>query len=358
MRPLSHRSPLLDSETALTSPEVRPPASTDAGRFLGLVADKLEATEKIFRRHFRSDVPFIDRAGNYLATGGGKRVRPALLLLVSRLLGHDGEEEVTYAATVEFIHTATLVHDDVIDHSTLRRGRSTVNRLWGNHLTVLLGDWIYTTAMKMALSHGRIEVVERLCHATLKMVEGELLALRRLGDPELPVEEYFQIIDRKTAHLFAAACSVPSLIPSGRNESAETLASLGKTLARYGENLGICFQLVDDLLDFTAREEELGKPVLSDLKEGKLTLPLILLLPRVGPEDRRKVEHVLEDRAFDRVAPEDILSLVEAEGTLEEVRELAQGYAEKARRELEIFPPGTAREALQCAPDFVLHRRS
>lgn len=355
---MSQRSPLLDSEATVASPEVRPPSAADAGRFLGLVAEKLEATEKIFRRHFRSDVPFIDRAGNYLATGGGKRVRPALLLLASRLLGHDGEEEVTYAATVEFIHTATLVHDDVIDHSTLRRGRSTANRLWGNHLTVLLGDWIYTTAMQMALSHGRIEVVERLCGATLKMVEGELLALRRLGDPELPVEEYFQIIDRKTAHLFSAACSVPSLIPSGRGESTETLATFGETLARYGENLGICFQLVDDLLDFTAREEELGKPVLSDLKEGKLTLPLILLLPRVGPGERRKVEQVLEDRAFERVAPEDILRLVETEGTLEEVRELAEGYAEKARRELEIFPPCTAREALQSAPDFVLHRRS
>jgi len=328
----------------------------DVSRFLELVADKLVATEEVFRRHFRSDVPFIDRAGEYLTGGGGKRVRPALLLLAARLLGHDGEEEITYAATVEFIHTATLVHDDVIDHSTLRRGRSTVNRLWGNHLTVLLGDWIYTTAMQMALSHGRIEVVQRLCDATLKMVEGELLALRRLGDPRLPVAEYFQIIDRKTAHLFAAACSIPSLIPSGLDGAGQA-ARPGATLARYGENLGICFQLVDDLLDFTAREEELGKPVLSDLKEGKLTLPLILLLPRVGPESRRKVEQVLEDRAFKRVAVEEILALVEAEGTLAEVREMAEGYAEKARRELEVFAPSPTREALEFAPDFVLHRR-
>jgi len=349
-RLLSQRpSPLVDSAPGVSTPEVRSPAA-EAGAFLGLVADKLAASEEIFRRHFRSDIPFIDRAGHYLTTGGGKRVRPALLLLVSHLLGHDGDEEVTYAATVEFIHTATLVHDDVIDHSTLRRGRSTANRLWGNHLTVLLGDWIYTTAMKMALSHGRIEVVDRLCQATLKMVEGELLALRRLGDPQLPVEEYFHIIDRKTAHLFAAACSIPSLIPPQRAEA-------GKILSRYGENLGICFQLVDDLLDFTAREEELGKPVLSDLKEGKLTLPLILLLPRLGSADRRKVERVLEDRAFKRVAPEEILALVESEGTLDEVRELAENYADRARRELELLPPGTAREALELAPDFVLHRR-
>lgn len=352
---MSQRSPLLDSETVAPSPEVRLATSADAARFLDLVADKLVATEEVFRRHFRSDVPFIDRAGEYLTTGGGKRVRPALLLLAARLLGHDSEEEVTYAATVEFIHTATLVHDDVIDHSALRRGRTTVNRLWGNHLTVLLGDWVYTTAMQMALSHGRIEVVQRLCDATLKMVEGELLALRRLGDPRLPVEEYFQIINRKTAHLFAAACSIPSLIPSSNGSTGD--ARRGATLARYGENLGVCFQLVDDLLDFTAREEDLGKPVLSDLKEGKLTLPLILLMPRVGPESRRKVEHVLEDRAFKRVAAEEILDLVEAEGTLGEVQEMAESYAEKARRELGVFPSSPTREALEFAPDFVLHRR-
>lgn len=322
-----------------------------AERFLGLVADKLAATEEVFRTQLGSDVPFIEDAGKYLAGGGGKRVRPALLLLCSRLLGVDTEEEVTYAATVELIHTATLVHDDIIDHATLRRGRRTVNRIWGNHLTVLLGDWIYTTSMQMALSHGRLEVVRRLCSATLKMVEGELLALRRLGDPKLTEEEYFHVIERKTAHLFAAACSVPSLIPPGRPED-------GEILERYGRNLGICFQLVDDLLDFTAREEELGKPVLSDLKEGKLTLPLLLLLPRVSDTDRKKVERVLEDRDFHRVQPGEILELAHREGTLEEVRALAETYAADAREALEAFPPGDARDALQFAPDFILHRRS
>ena len=184
---------------------------------------------------------------------------------------------------VEFIHTATLIHDDIIDHATLRRGQTTLNNLWGNNLTVLLGDWIYTKAMQMALSHGQIEVIQRLCDATLKMTEGELLAFQRLGAPDLTIDEYFEIIDRKTAHLFAAACSIPSLIPPHRPEA-------GQVLARYGRALGICFQLVDDLLDFTARESELGKPVLSDLKEGKLTLPLIMLLPRVAAGERRLIE--------------------------------------------------------------------
>jgi octaprenyl-diphosphate synthase len=325
--------------------------ATAPARFLELVADKLHATEEVFRAHLASDVPFIHRAGEYLAASGGKRVRPALLLLSARLLGHDGREEVTYAAVVEFIHTATLIHDDVLDHATLRRGQPTPNHLWGNNQTVLLGDWIYTTAMRMALAHGQLEVVQRLCAATLKMTEGELIALARLGAPDLTVEEYFEIVDRKTAHLFAAACAIPSLIPPARPEA-------GNVLSRYGRALGTCFQLVDDLLDFTAREEELGKPVLSDLREGKLTLPLILLLPRIGPERRRLVAQVLEDRAFARVEPQQVLELVAAEGTLDEVRELAASYASEAKRELAFFPPGDARDALEFAPDFVLNRRS
>ncbi|MDP9120198.1 MAG: polyprenyl synthetase family protein [Acidobacteriota bacterium] len=325
--------------------------SAAASRFVELVAGKLAATEEVFRLHLDSDVPFIHQAGEYIWQGGGKRLRPALLLLSARLLGHDSDEEVTYAAVVEFIHNATLIHDDIIDHAHLRRGQPTLNHLWGNHLTVLLGDWIYTKAMQMALSHGQLEVVQRLCAATLKMTEGELLAFQRLGAVDLTVEEYFEIIDRKTAHLFAAACSIPSLIPPHRPEA-------GQVLARYGRALGTCFQLVDDLLDFTARESELGKPVLSDLKEGKLTLPLILLLPRVDAASRGLIETVLADRSFERVGPQQILDLVEAEGTLEETVARAKGFAARAQQELQFFPPGEAREALEFAPDFVLHRRS
>lgn len=326
-------------------------APTTPARFLDLIADKLAATEEVFRSSLASDVPFIHNAGQYISDGGGKRMRPALLLLASRLLGHDGAEEVTYAAVVEFIHTATLIHDDIIDHADLRRGKQTVNQLWGNSMTVLLGDWIYTTAMQMALAHDNLEVVKRLCDATLRMTEGELLTLQRLGALDLTAEEYFSIIDRKTAYLFSAACSIPSLIHPRRPEA-------GEALRRYGTALGTCFQLVDDLLDFTAKQVELGKPVLSDLKEGKLTLPLILALPRVDAGRRRLIEMVLEDRAFERVSPEQILELVRAEGTIEEVEQLANGFARQAREQLAFFPPGDAREALELAPNFVLHRRS
>lgn len=337
--------------THLVQPRQIQPIPPPAARFLDLIADKLAATEELFRDSLSSDVPFIEEAGRYLAEGGGKRVRPALLLLASHLLGHDGEEEVTYAAVVELIHTATLIHDDVIDHAGLRRGRTTVNRLWGNHLTVLLGDWIYTLAMKKALAHDRVEVIRRLVAAVLTMTEGELLALQRLGAVDLTSEEYFQIIDRKTAHLFAAACSVPALIPPVRPEAGEVLAC-------YGENLGICFQLIDDLLDFTGEEDELGKPVLSDLKEGKLTLPLILLLPRIGTARRRTIEAVLEDGDFVRVEPQEILELVRSEGTVEEARAMAEDYAARAKAVLAALPPGEAREALELAPDFILNRRS
>jgi octaprenyl-diphosphate synthase len=325
--------------------------SPRAARYLDLVGDKLAATEQVLLEQLRSDVPFISEAGKYLFSGGGKRFRPAMLLLSARLLERDSDEEITYAAVVELIHTATLIHDDIIDHAALRRGKTTVNQIWGNSLTVLLGDWLYTTAMRMALSHGNLEVIRRLCDATLRMTEGELLSLQRLGSPDLEVDEYFSIIQRKTAYLFAASCSIPSLMLPERPEA-------GRALQRYGRALGICFQLVDDLLDFTARESELGKPVLSDLKEGKLTLPLILLLPRLDTKRRRWIEMVLEDGAFKRVTREQILELVCSEGSIEEVQEMAEKHAAEAREQLAMFPASDACEAMELAPDFVLQRRS
>lgn len=328
-----------------------PATSASAGRFLVLVADKLAATEELFRRTLDSDVPFIHQAGTYIAAGGGKRMRPAMLLLCSQLLGHDGEEEVSYAAVVELLHNSTLIHDDIIDHANLRRGRRTLNELWGNSLTVLLGDWMYATAMRTALAHDNLAVITRLCDATLAMTEGELLSLERLGDTGLTREQYLDIIDRKTAHLFSAACGIPALIPPARPEAREALE-------RYGRALGLCFQLVDDLLDFTGEQREMGKPVLSDLKEGKLTLPLIAVRERAGAERWRLVEQVMEDRDFRRVEPRQILDLAREEGGLAETEELAVQQAELAKTALAAFPPSAAREALELAPDFVLHRRS
>jgi len=328
-----------------------PSESREAGEFVALVAEKLAATDQLFRERLASDVPFIQKSGEYIFDGGGKRMRPALLLLCARMLGRDGQDEVTYAAVVELIHTATLIHDDIIDHSALRRGRQTINELWGNNLTVLLGDWLYTTAMKMALAHGSVAILDRLCDATLRMTEGELLTQKRLGALDLTIAEYFEIIDRKTAQLFAASCSVPARIQPIREDAI-------LPLERFGRALGICFQLADDLLDFTATASTIGKPVLSDLKEGKLTLPLLLLLPRIVPRDRSKIERVLAERAFSSVTAEEILEIVAREGTLAEVAAEARRWAEKARLELAFFPDSDARRALEFAPDFVLHRRA
>jgi len=321
------------------------------GLLLAPIAGKLEATERLIQERLRSDVPFVERAGEYLFAAGGKRMRPALLLLSARLLGHDSDEEVTYAAVVEFIHAATLVHDDIIDHSDLRRGRQTVNSLWGNDLTVLLGDWLYTTAMRMAIEHDNLAVIDLFCAATLRMTEGELLVLQRLGAPDLGREEYFEIIERKTAALFSAACAAPTLIGPKRPE-------LRQPLADYGRALGVCFQLVDDLLDFTADRETLGKPVLSDLREGKLTLPLLLALPRLAAGERARIEQVLADRDFRRVSSDEILALVAREGTVEEVREIAGRWADDALRALERLPDGDARPTLAAALDFVLDRNA
>jgi octaprenyl-diphosphate synthase len=321
--------------------------------FLALVADQLAATEELIRKQATSEISFIEEASEHIFNGGGKRVRPALLLLSSRMLNAESAqrvEDVTYAAVVELIHTATLVHDDIIDDSKLRRGRTTVHNIWDNSQAVLLGDWLYTTSMKMALSHDRLEVVRTLCDATLRMTEGELLVLQRLGATDVSQEEYFDIIERKTAHLFASACSIPA-IASGSETATEALE-------HYGRSLGLCFQLVDDLLDFTESEAALGKPVLSDLKGGKLTLPLILLMPRLKSSQRQGIETVLEDRDFRRVETGQILELVSGAGVIDEVREMAQSYASAAQNALESFPAGEARDALEFAPEFVLNRRS
>lgn len=320
-------------------------------RVLELVGADLAAVEELLLSSVESDVPFIKESGHDLFRGGGKRMRPALLLLAAHVLDRRGEDLVTYAAVVELIHTATLVHDDILDHARIRRGQPTVQAAHGPNLAVLLGDWLYTTAMRMAISRGNLGAIDLLAAATLAMTEGELLVLRRLGAHDLTVEEYFDIIERKTARLFSAACALPALLVPARGTWFQQLAG-------YGRALGLTFQLTDDLLDFTAREDELGKPVLSDLREGKLTLPLLLALPRLAPRERTKIRNVLADRSFARVQPEEILELVSRVGTVAEVQAIAGKLASEARAALEGLPSGPAREVLELAPEYVLHRRA
>ncbi len=316
---------------------------------LFLVGDKLAQVEQECRRHLRSEVGVIDELGQYIADGGGKRVRPILLLLSSQLCGYKGDRDVMFASVFEFIHTATLVHDDVIDEAELRRGRGSLNARWGNGLTVLLGDYLYIKSMNMALAADDLEIIRILAQITLKMIEGELIADRRRSDIEVTEEEHLEIIRRKTACLFAGCGRVAGVLSQAPPGKVQALSD-------YGMNLGMAFQIVDDLLDFTAMESVLGKPVASDLREGKLTLPLIYLLQKNDPGERAMVRTVLEERDFRTVSREEIIDLLRRARTLEKTRDLATAYARRAQAALMSFAPSAERDALMALPDFVLCR--
>ena len=320
-------------------------------RAYDLISEKLGKVEEELLLHFRSPIPTIDRIGTYLAQGGGKRIRPALLLLSARLLDYrDGDKDVRYAAVVEFIHTATLVHDDIIDEARLRRGRTSANARWGNNLTVLFGDYLYTMSMGIALDEGDLTILKVLSDTTLSMIEGEIIGIEKEGSIHVSKEEALEISRRKTADLFSAACRVPAhFAPRGDLVAAERLAE-------YGRCLGMAFQLIDDLLDYTGSVEEVGKPVLNDLREGKLTMPLLTALPRANAAEREQVATVLRERDFKSVEPGVILAIVDRYDGIPETRALARDYAGAARVALGEFPDSDAKEGLLLATESVIDR--
>src|SRR5262245_31691482 len=314
-----------------------------------LVEDDLARVEAFFEEQCRSDVRLVGDIARYIREGGGKRIRPALLLLACRLAGYRGERAVLLGSVVEFIHTATLLHDDIIDQATVRRGRRSVNSRWGNDVTVLAGDFLYTKSMSMALSQDNLKILRLLSDVTLRMIEGEILEIERNGDLKIGEADHLDIIRRKTADLFSVCLRIGAIL----GEAGEAKE---KALASYGENLGICFQMVDDLLDFTADEKVLGKPVANDLREGKLTLPVIFLLKRAGAPGADRVSKVLADRGFGRVSPEEIVKLAREYGALDEARALAETYAAAARKDLAVFERSEFHDALEALPDFILAR--
>jgi octaprenyl-diphosphate synthase len=324
-------------------------STLDLREIVRLVEDDLVRVEDLFAEQARSDVRLVSEIGRYIQEGGGKRVRPALLLLASRLCGYPDQRAVVLAATVEFIHAATLLHDDIIDEATVRRGRRSVNSRWGNDVTVLLGDFLYTKSMAMALSQDNLPILRLLSDVTLHMIEGEILEIERNGNMQVTEEDHLDLIRRKTADLFAACTRIGALLGDVDEKRKEALTS-------YGLNLGICFQMVDDLLDFTAEEETLGKPVANDLREGKVTLPMIFLLRGATAADAEKVRVVLDDRGFGRVTREEIVRLARDHGALEEARALAESYAEAARADLLAFDRSPYRDALEALPGFILAR--
>ena len=309
----------------------------------------LEKVDLEFARHVQSQVELIPRIGQYIQTAGGKRIRPAVLLMAARLAGYEGDRAVLYAAVVEFIHTATLVHDDIIDDADLRRGRAAVHSRWGNDITVLLGDYLYIKSMALALTHDTLDLVRVLCDVTLKMIEGELYQLTKNGDADITEDEHFDIIRRKTAYLFGGCAEIGGMLGKVGPER-ET------ALREYGFNLGIAFQIIDDLLDVTGDADALGKPVGSDLREGKMTLPLIHLLQQNEEVGARIVRDIISSRTVAPEQWEELQRALREHRSIEYANRRASEFAERAKKPLHAFPPSSEREALLALPDYILSR--
>ena len=334
------------------SDTIQKPSSVELGHLLEPIQADLERVELEFRRHVQSQVELIPKIGDYIQRSGGKRIRPAVLLMSSRLSGYQGDLAILYAAVVEFIHTATLVHDDIVDDSDLRRGRLAVHSRWGNDITVLLGDYLYIKSMALALSQDTLEVIRLLCDVTLRMIEGELYQLTKNGDVEISEEEHFDIIRRKTAYLFGGCAQIGGMLGGLRAEEQRALQA-------YGFNLGVAFQLVDDLLDFTGDAEALGKPIGGDLREGKITLPIIHLLSGNngnGDHAADLIRDVVRERTVTRERWQEIVRLLRESRATEYAYRKAVEFATTAKNHLYVFPPSEQRDALLSLPDYLLSR--
>jgi octaprenyl-diphosphate synthase len=321
-----------------------------ARKIFNLIKSEMMLVEAEFERQATSNVQVINYLGDYLRQSGGKRVRPALLVLASYAVGGDGasDSSIRLATVMEMLHTATLVHDDIIDNADLRRSRASVNAKFGNQAAVLMGDWLYMSAFETALKERSLEILDILTRLTRKMTEGELIQLTMIGNTAITRDEYFDILRRKTAYLFSGCAEIGAILGGAGHD--EQIA-----LRDYGMNLGIAFQLADDLLDFTADERALGKAAGADLVEGKITLPLILL-QESDPGVRKELERVMYDGVYDDESLTSISAKLAEHGTLDSIREIALSFAIAARKNLDILPETEYRLALDEIPNFVIDR--
>lgn len=325
-------------------------ARISARRSFSLIANELQQVEIEFERQARSNVQVIAYLGDYLRKSGGKRVRPALTILANYAVGGEGSRynSIRMATVMEFLHTATLVHDDIIDHADTRRNRPTVNALYGNETAVLMGDWLYMSAFETSLAERSLPILDILTSVTRKMTEGEILQLTLLGHADVSEAHYLDVLKRKTAYLFSASCEIGSIL-GGATEQQQT------ALQDYGLNLGTAFQLIDDLLDFTSTEDALGKAAGADLLGGKVTLPLIFLR-EADPSTLEMIQQVLRDRNYDNVSQEDLFAALSRTDALERAKACADEYAENARDALENLPDSDYCDSLRELPSYVLNR--
>jgi len=325
-------------------------ALISARRIFSIIANDLAQVELEFERQARSNVQVIDYLGEYLRASGGKRVRPALTILSNYAVGGDGARynSIRMATVMEFLHTATLVHDDIIDKADTRRKRPTVNALYGNETAVLMGDWLYMSAFETSLAERSLPILDILTRVTRKMTEGELLQLTLLSDADVTEAQYFDVLKRKTAYLFSASCEIGAIL--GGADEVQQVA-----LRDYGLSLGTAFQLIDDVLDFTSSEEALGKASGADLLGGKVTLPLIYLR-NAEPETREMIQTVLREGTYSTVRQQDLLEAMTRTGALDHARARANEFAEDARSALDQLPDSDYSESLRALPTYILDR--
>jgi octaprenyl-diphosphate synthase len=316
---------------------------------LNLINEDVRRVEEQFREDLTSRVPLIRKVGEYVLASGGKRVRPMLLLLSARLAGYEGKAHIGLASVVEFIHTATLLHDDVVDSAVLRRGQESANAVWGNEASVLVGDFLFAKSFSIMVREGNLEILKTLSDATTQMAEGEVLQLINTSDVDLDEDSYIEVVQNKTAVLLSAASRCGAILGGCSSEDEESLAA-------YGMDLGIAFQFMDDALDYVADQSEFGKECGHDLLEGKVTLPLIHTLNQCSAEERSRIAEIIEQIEL----PEDdlkyVIDLIHSYDGIAYTHERARALVESAKGHLATFPECPAKEALQRLADYVVSR--
>lgn len=314
-----------------------------------LYASELKLVEDELLNIFNSNVSLIPMVGRHLLLSGGKRIRPLFLLLSAEMCGYKGKDRQLLGAIIEAIHTASLLHDDVIDGADTRRGRPSAHSLWGNQVVILVGDFLYSKALKIAVEQKNQNIMEALSEATTRMTEGEILQLNKIGDPEITTDEYFEIVSAKTGVLISAACRIGAAL-SRQPEEKEA------SLARFGLKTGIAFQLADDILDYVAKQDDLGKKLGKDLSEGKITMPLIQLLKSASDYERQEVKDIIKNGGINEPKLQRILELFAKYNAIEESLKAAQQLVADAKSELEIFPDSTEKNAIIAMSEYAMQR--